>query len=145
MRRYPLRSNITIYQTNRVLWSLVLDDIGNLPYALARPILLKVDNPEKLVCTTRQTKRFVFIRSSDSTKPYIHPLTHSFLLHSSIKWSSNPHTSSKTTKNYGSSSSNATSPNGKPSTSHDSPIDGTNCTVNSAKKSNDPSTPMPKN
>jgi elongin-A len=28
---------------------LVLDDIGSLPYALARPVLLKVDNPEKLV------------------------------------------------------------------------------------------------
>ena len=27
----------------------MLDDIGQLPYALARPILLKVDNPEKLV------------------------------------------------------------------------------------------------
>lgn len=27
-----------------------LDDLGALPYKLARPILLKVDNPEKLVC-----------------------------------------------------------------------------------------------
>lgn len=31
---------------------LVLDDIGSLPYALARPMLLKVDNPEKLVSGT---------------------------------------------------------------------------------------------
>lgn len=30
----------------------VLDDLGALPYKLARPILLKVDNPEKLVCHT---------------------------------------------------------------------------------------------
>jgi hypothetical protein len=28
---------------------LVLDNLGSLPYALARPILLKVDNPQKLV------------------------------------------------------------------------------------------------
>jgi len=34
----------------------VLDDIGSLPYALVRPMLLKVDNPEKLVSATKDKR-----------------------------------------------------------------------------------------
>jgi hypothetical protein len=46
--------------TSSLMDRLVLDNLGSLPYALARPILLKVDNPQKLVRHTPWLLRAMF-------------------------------------------------------------------------------------
>lgn len=37
----------------------VLEDLGAMPYTLARPILLRVDNPQKLVCHTYRSLTYL--------------------------------------------------------------------------------------